>query len=889
MYSYVNKKLFLIFSLLIVIFCSTIYAGVTGKISGEIINEETGEPIEGVTIRLVGTNFATETDADGEYFIINVPVGKYDVVVSSVGFEQFVKKEVRVLGDLTSPVDFSLTTQTIQIDNKIMVYAENPVIQKDLTGSKVIFTSEQLESLPNIITIQSVLTNYPGVVIGRDNSLHVRGGRSGQVSYYFDGFSVQDPFVNNSGIKIIPGALEELTMTSGGYTAEYGEALSGVVSAVSRQGGSNYKGEVKYYEGFTHTYDVYSGNWGEVQKIDNRSASFWLSGPLPKLNKISDNFSLAGEFISDPGSLPHNEYNSYTGTIKLSFQPIQKMRIVSNLTYFENSGDIYEHRDVNGRSYDFNLDGLPIFEKKSFLFGLSGNYHINNNTIFSTRYSHFYTFTKSAPEHLFDLYWDQWPGYSKDTNGVYNGTIHESNYLGNPDYTDPAQVVGFTTGDDYDPTFRSRKSKYHAFHASLVNQFNKHNQLKTGFEYRHYDIDWDFKQFYNASPYGEKYNSHPNYFSMFLQNKMEYDFYIINMGLRYDYRSDNIKYNANPDPDAGPVVFKEAESSTKISPRLGVSFPISDNSVMHFNYGVYYQVPRFSYMYTNLQGDITSGFPLLGNPNLEPERTISYELGFDYLLNNNLRFDITAYQKDIKDLVTTRSTFKVAGNSVTTFINEDYGSAKGFDIQIEKIPGNGLIRASVSYSYLIAKGNGSSALEPYYTFLTSAVDTLSPVTEFPLDFDQRHTLTAVFDLSVPANYKGRLFGFKMPTNWQLGVVGYLGTGLPYSLTDRNGNRLGDRNEGRMPTSYTVDMRFNKNLQMNKYMLSFFVEVDNLFNKQNIIDVYSLTGRPDYDGIRPTATLALNQDDINSFDKLYDYNPQNYSSPRTIRTGLKFRF
>jgi len=292
-----------------------------------------------------------------------------------------------------------------------------------------------------------------------------------------------------------------------------------------------------------------------------------------------------------------------------------------------------------------------------------------------------------------------------------------------------------------------------------------------------------------------------------------------------------------------------------------------------------------------MQGDVSSGYPLVGYPDLQPEQTTAYEIGFDHLIADDIRLDVTAYYKDISDLITTTSSFKVAGNSVTYFTNGSYGSAKGFDISLEKLPSGSFLTGSVAYSYLIARGIGSNALEPYYTYLTSVEDTLAPVTEYPLDFDQRHTLTAVVDFRVPYQRNLSVLGVGIPGGWGINTVGHYGSGLPYTITDVDGNRLGERNEGRLPAYYTVDMRFNKDFRFSKgrYILSFFVEADNVFDRRNVIDVYSLTGRADYDGFTPTATLALSAEELEYYDRLYDHDPQNYSPPRTIRTGLELHF
>jgi hypothetical protein len=266
------------------------------------------------------------------------------------------------------------------------------------------------------------------------------------------------------------------------------------------------------------------------------------------------------------------------------------------------------------------------------------------------------------------------------------------------------------------------------------------------------------------------------------------------------------------------------------------------------------------------------------------------------MIGENLRIDATAYYKDVKDLVTTvHASSKLTGSSsgkATAFSNGDYGSVKGFDFTLDKMASGSKLSGSLSYSYMIAMGKGANATDAYYTYLTSTSDTLAPIKEYRLDFDQRHTVTAVIDYRVPADWKGSLFGISIPGNWGFNFVGYYGSGLPYTKTDSLGNRLGERNEGQLPASYSVDCRFNKNFKMgpsSKSMLTWFVEVDNLFNRRNILNVYSHTGVPDNDNTRATAGLGTSQNQVDQLDQLYDHDPQNYSSPRTVRTGFEFSF
>jgi outer membrane receptor protein involved in Fe transport len=866
-------------------------AGTTGKIAGIVINSSTEGPIAGATVRVIGTDIATQTDFDGEYFILNLPAGTYTISVSVIGYQTIQKENVRVLLDLTTPVDFSLEQVDIPLDRHVKVYAERSPIQKDLTASRSIVTSDRLSFMPNTITVQSILSNMAGTVIDKDNGLHVRGGRTGTVTYFYDGFSVQDPFAGLSGIRIMPDALEEINLTSGGFPAEYGEALSGIVNAVSKEGTRDFHGKLKFYDGSSHPYDVNSGEFGDLRRTDNNAGSYNLSGPIPRIFGDWSAFFLAGEYLRDQGYLPHNESKQWTQTAKLNFQPTPNLKVTATGSYYQGDKQVYDHIDVNGRSYDFNLDGLGIIKSEAYLYGLKGSYNIDLKTILAFSYNHFYTEYKRAPEHLFDKYWNEWPGYSEDSNGVYNGTIHEDNY----DFAEEYYHTGYTYDDDFLPIYLKRYSGYDALALSLTSQVNKYNQIRFGAEYRNYDIFWDQKQFFNLFPYGEKYDQSPVYGMLFLQDKVELRDFIVNAGLRWDYLNSEVEYW----PDVmNRNIFPRVKSKSKsqLSPRLGVSHPISERSVIRFNYGYFFQVPNYIFMYTNLDADLNTGLPLVGNPDLKAEKTIAYELGLNHMINQDLRLDITAYYKDIKNLVSTRAVGVVGGNPVTQFVNEDYGSVKGLDITFEKVA-RGNLSGVLVYSYMIAKGNSSSAYEGYYDYIGNTTDTVIPVQEYPLDFDQRHTATLSLNYRAPRDWRGELIGLPIPGAWGLSLSGHYGSGLPYTLTDHSGIRFGSINEGRMPATYSVDMRFNKDVYItNRDMFfSFFVEIENMFDRRNVVNVYTNTGRPDYDGRRYNETVdpdgegPLTAEDVNRYYKLIAYDPQNYSAPRKIRVGLEFNF
>ncbi len=873
----------LVLSLLI---CSPALSSTTGKIAGIATDAVTGEPLQGATVKVVETQIITKADSDGEFYIINLPVGIHSLSVSMIGYETVIIKDIRVLMDLTTPVDFTMQESPIDLDRAVTVVAQRPPIQRDKTSSRTIVTRNEITGLANSRNVLDIISNMAGTVIGGDGNLHVRGGRYGSVTYFYDGFSIQDPFTGDMGIRIAPDALEELSLTSGGLAPEYGEALSGVVNAITREGGKDFRGRIRVYEGASHRYNIDNTTYGDLDLTQNRSVAMDLSGPIVKIGERMTTFFANAEILRNDAYLPHNKSKLYSGTGKIIAFPTSQTKLAIDGSYYFRDRQSYVHRDVNNRSYDFNLDGLGKSETEAYLFGVKGSYNKSRNTVVSLHVNRFRTKTKRAPEHLFDLYWDQWPGYSVDGNGSYNGTIDDSNYNSSPDYA----YIGFTSGDDFFPYYLERFSAYTGAKFSVLSQIDKYNQLKFGGDLRRHDLFWDNRQFFNAKPYGETYEAHPWFGAVYFQDKVELNDLVINVGLRFDYLYTDIEYWNDPFTKDYRV-----KSTPKVqwSPRLGISHPVSANSVLHFNYGYLFQPPNVRLMYTNLQGDLETGFPLIGNPDLDAEKTIYYELGWTRLINRDLRLSLTTYYRDIKNLIGAREVLDEDGNPYTVFTNSDYGSCKGFDLSLESLSRRHL-NWSASYSYMIANGNASSPYEWYYDYFTVQDEDRppEPTREYPLSYDQRHKLTAVIDFRVGRGEKLNYMGVAFPDAWGVNLLARYSSGLTYTRTDKNGRRVGLLNGERMPYTLRLDMRFNKDFFLwsdSRNFLSFFIEVENLFDRRNVVDVYTETGSPDNDGHLALNVNSPTYEQEKLWHELLAKDPQHYDHPRRVRLGMEFNF
>jgi len=274
-------------------------AGTTGKITGTVTDANTGEPLIGATVIVVGTKLGAKTDFDGNYVILNVPPGVYEVRATYVGYQPKVLKGIKVSVDLTSRADFKMGAEEIQ-SAEVIVTAERPLVIKDMTATRAAVSSEEIRALP-IQNPSQVLEIQGGVVGGT-----VRGGRRGEVAYIVDGFAVNDVYdgnqsrgVNNVGVE--SQAIQELELLTGGYNAEYGQAMSGIVNIVTKDGGSKYEGSLQTFFG-----DYVSGrtslfpNINSISPIASRDIQGSFSGPVPGMRETMT-FFINGRYFEDEG------------------------------------------------------------------------------------------------------------------------------------------------------------------------------------------------------------------------------------------------------------------------------------------------------------------------------------------------------------------------------------------------------------------------------------------------------------------------------------------------------------------------------------------------------------------------------------------------------------
>ncbi len=805
-------------------------AGVTGKLVGRITDSKTGEPLPGANIQIVGTPLGTVTDVDGRFALLNIPPGSKTVKVNYIGYEPQTIEKVQIMIDLTTALDVKLVPSVLRLDKEIVVVAERPMIQKDLTNSGSVMRREEIENLP-VADFTEVLSLQAGVT-EQSGQLHIRGGRSNEVAFMIDGMYVQDPLLGRMITQINNDAIQEMSLLSGTFNAEYGNALSGVVNIVTRDGGDQHSGslEARTSEFGVHRY----ADLGESRMNGS------LSGPV-FTRKIK--YFISGEQNDRDSYLPFGYNREKTFFNKFSFSFLPKVKLTLSNRYGNTKRKGYNH------DFKYIPEQYTRQRTKTWQSTLVATHTVRSNLFYDLRFSYF----------------DQsyYSGIDKDTSAYLAPTQWEYLSTAGNGYefyilADPLEVI-------------DSKTKTADLKGDLVWQAGRLNEIKMGVQYRKHWLKlfsvYDPKRNF---PYINDYRIQPFEFAGYVQDKIEFPFLIINLGLRYDFFNANATFRQDPLSQGALVKVK---ARTQLSPRLGIAHPVSDRTKLHFAYGHFFQNPEYQFLFENHQYDLNVREPLFGQPSLDAERTIAYEVGLSHQFSERIAAHITAYYKDVTGLIGTRYYEAFMGTSgryvgYTTYINEDYANIKGFEINADIRPGK-YFSGGLSYTFAIAKGSASSEGEQY------------PGTEestklYFLNFDQRHNLSIESMFRIPKNEGPAFLGIKPFANTDCSILLRASSGFPYTPSGRDIGFV-DKNSLRMPGRYTIDLEIGKEFSVWKTAkLRVFTEILNVTDHRNIIYVYGDTGEPDF-----TFVGGHSQE--------YMQDPSNYGPPRSIRLGAGIRF
>lgn len=891
-----------------------------GKIVGKVTDAKTGEPLVGVNVLVAGTKLGAATNLEGEYVLIKVPSGMYTLVASSIGYTRTSSTNVQVLTDLTTTINFQLNSSDIA-QEEVVVIAEAPMVKKDLTATESRVTAEEIAKLP-LQDLNQLITLQAGVSRDAGGDLHIRGGRSSEISYLVNGISITDDYERTQAITIEPQSIQELQVISGTFNAEYGNAMSGIVNVVTKTGGSRLQASLEAWSGdyVSNRKDVF---WGieHVTPGATNNLQATLSGPV-----LADEltFFLSMRRYSDDGYIYGiNKYSpqgrSTSGDSSLVSMNSSKRWSGQATIDWQFSGNFRFKIDAlgstqNGRTYNhlYRLNPLGDNEEKSrgatLITKLTHQMFLNTfqDLTFAYKYNDFVS-------HLYDSPFDpryvhpdssNVPGYRFLTGGTNRNRFKRStkSFIGKWDMT--SQIDKYNLGK---AGVEGQFDKLFYENMTLVPALNSNGQEIIPFVPSINGID---------SPTHDEFERTPFKLAAYVQDKIELESMIINIGLRFEmfdprskipideqdpniynpFKLEHIYHDLNGDGTIGLAEqapanrqsvsereaywYRKATKKFQISPRLGIAYPITDKGIIRFSYGIFQQIPDYSQLYTGDQFKLTSaqglqgaGFTAgtqvpFGNSDLKPQRTTIYELGLQQQVTNDIAVDLTAFYRDIRDWITSSPpipTF-LAGISYSKRINRDFANVRGVTLSVNKRLSNNF-SFGLDYTFQIADGTNSNSDEEFFSQRDGSQPTQ---TLTPLAWDQTHTLNATF--------------FVGGSDWGASLVSTINTGQPYTPT-RIGGAYTGRNvltglaeySRRKPIIAVFDLEVYKNFLLGDLNLQVFARALNVFDAKNPINVWGDTGRADF---------TLQEQEIAQYDNGWFDNPTFYSEPRRVYIGTR---
>jgi outer membrane receptor protein involved in Fe transport len=979
----------IIFAIVMLLFsASLVFAQTTGRLAGRVTDTD-GSPVPFANVLLMDTEMGVQAREDGTYILINIPVGTYDIRAQQIGYRPTTITGQRINVNETATLNITMARDAVDIEG-LTFTAKREMVTPDRTGSSRGITQESIENIA-VDSVEGIIALQAGAVqIGGD--LHIRGGRANEVVYQIDGMSVSDPVDGGTAMTVDRNAIADMVVMTGGFSAEFGNAQSGIVNIVTRDGSSEYSGSLEIISDHIITdgsnADELKGTLGgpvlgpffpDLRNRltfffnasglwhDSRFREYYISDPnenlvnlvadFPRINPYEDRDSF---LLFDLGS---RNYNSYNANLKITYRINPRQTVSLAVRQDGSLSNPYQH------SWRYALEHFAQIEEDMQQYMFTYDHLLNPEMNLNIKGSWFRKERTEGPRDLsrndffsIDPNYEYNPdSYQSDVDGIIFLDAQQSGIIDNPEYgfIDPfywtyrvfgvereRAIPGFNPPGSYWTQFLDDKTTTMTLRTDFEYQMSMINNMKTGFEITNHEIikdqlfnpqrinrlrfdDFlskngqviDVIKFYEdeddpTSPVVDSivvyshhdvlraleetsgrtdgYKASPWQGAYYLQNRLEFEGMIANLGMRFDFWYLGNDYLIRQDDGTYETVTWEDLTDEEVkkfrimvSPRVGVSHPISERAVLHFAYNYQNQLPQMQYIFTTAKPEdaILSQENIdVGNPSLEPQTTITYEVGLQRQFGEDYILDLTAYYKNIYNYVSLRERIDPNDETITwyQYVSEDYGSARGIDITMEKILSN-FTAGSVSYSFAWAQGNHSG--------LTRQDDRRN-LREFPLEWDARHSANLNLEFRIGRDeewwipFTDTIFPID---DLSMNFIYSISSGYPYTPMNQEGTQFLDTNSRRMPHTENANLRFTKNFRFGqKQTLRLFANIDNLFNRRNVNNVYPRTGSPDWDGedLSESDANYVYQEVMHNYSQFVN-NPANISRGRKYSLGLSY--
>jgi outer membrane receptor for ferrienterochelin and colicin len=946
------------------------YAQVHGSISGTVV-DESGKPLPGVTIMLLGTKKGAKTKPNGKYIINGIPANSYDVKASHVAKADKMIKGVRVLSGQSTTLDIEMVDK-VKTTETIVVTAARDQVKVDVAGSQDVVTSETMnkvasENLVDIISMKAGVTNS-------GSGYSIRGARQADTQILLDGMDMSNKFTGGMGIggsKYYPtasaAATESAQVMKGGMGAEY-SGFGAVNSAMKAGRNDRYEGYVRYRTDLPFLFGRQSSalnlvrtgnnfefrNEGEGYKLQGSNEGkyeFGIGGPIPGFNDVT--FFMSGYYfhedyrgasyeILDPlgnnmSQVPNNQtwMKNITGKFTYDISTAVKMVVGGTwgMTNFENADYTSYYLEGEGMSADSVYNGVNQgFAKINVANQVLSNIYVKMNHFISSSMFYELRVARSAnsdyqgrrnnfddpsfmggfdilePEDKLvpqndifisgtDFVVDQYTqmntvtGYTKD--GYLKGEVPVRNpltgyYEGRPYSGGTGNAFGlqntFVSDGSAGGGFSFREGSYIQMDGKfswILDLDDVRQELTAGFNFKLHELH----RHYNGTPYDgdpsydlytDKWGGNiyattdqyvydktskpfkPKSFDFFAEDRINYKDVTVQAGMRVDYFDASSQYRLPNDTYNFVSIGDEAgladvSSKVNISPKVGVNYKITDQSVFKINYGIYYSYPAFQLYYDGFNKTALRTSAILGNPDLDAQRKNEYQVAYEANMTEDLIVELSAYYNDIYNEVGTVYIPAVPIPYYQYTITE-YGNSRGVELNLRKRPVDHF-NFEINYTLGWSTGTSSSATSNSSLLLDPFTDNpMFPLAAYPTSRDIRHRVSATANIFWGDDEGPSIAGIQPLQNMNINLTGRFNSGSPYTLVDMTGNMLSSRNSEVGPSYWNLDMRLMKTIKMNEIWegagdteIEFFLDVDNILDITEAYSFYNVTQDPDDDG------------------------------------------
>ncbi|MEO8232888.1 MAG: carboxypeptidase-like regulatory domain-containing protein, partial [Ignavibacteriota bacterium] len=918
------RKLLLLGILALNIFSIQTFAQV-GKISGIIKDASTNEALIGANVLIQGTTIGAATNVDGYYVILNLSPGTYNLRASMVGYTPGVYKDVRVSIDQTTEVNYDLSSNAFQTE-EVVVIATTPIVQKDVSSSRVNLNVDEIENLP-VSSISGVI----GLQAGVRSGLEIRGGAANQTAFLVNGVTLRDERDNSPFTGISYSAIDEIQIQTGGFNAEYGNVRSGLINVVTKEGSrdkytfsliSRYKAASQKHFGMsandpnsywirpfvdgqvawfgtealdpttglpvwdTHTQNQYPqfDGWVAVAEktlLDDDPTNDLTPEQAQQIflwqhRRITDiqnpDYEVDGSF---GGPVPFGQalgnlrfFASYRQTASMYVIPLSTDGVNDWVGQLKVTSDLGEGKklmlqgllsQVKGTN-DNNAGVAGIFRSPESIGAVMNRVNYIDARIFAPDYwapstidymSFGGKFTNVInPTTLYEVTLSSFtseystnPGRARDTSRIYDiaGVMLDEAPFGYADFPSTG-INGLRMGVGFSNSRDSSVVSVYSAKVDFQSQIDNINNVKAGVELNYTDNIVNYGSVDKFLPSGRSRSTWSNFpirGALYLQDKLEFEGMVANVGVRFDYSDPQGEwyeydpYNkafASENSLGLDTLLKKVtvDKQLDISPRVGISFPISIDSKLYFNYGHFRQMPTPENLFLLRRFSDNNAVTRIANPNNPLPKTVAYELGYEQNLFDEFLVRVAGYYKDVS-LQSRLVTYISRDNKVSYSRTEpnNYQDVRGFELTLTKNRGD-WVQGFINYTYDVRSAGNfgfgtyyqSSSLQRNYETTTTSVYQEKPI--------PRPFANANIDLFTPSNFGPQAGSISLLGDWRASFVTSWTSGYFFSWAG-GGSIPGVENNVQWNDYWNVDLRVSKTFKFMGVNLQVFADINNLFD------------------------------------------------------------